>query len=132
MKPPYEITSGILKLVSSISEKIGEINAKYLVKPSTELRKQNQIKTIHSSLKIEGNTLSEIQITALLENNRVTGPQKDILEVLNAIEVYRQLPDFEFKSEKSFLSAHQLLMTGLIAHSGKYRKQSVGIVFEYN
>ena len=60
-----------LKLISSISEKIGETNANYLNKPSTTLRKQNRIKTIHSSLKIEGNTLTEEQITALLENKRV-------------------------------------------------------------
>ena len=57
MKPPYEITSSILKLLTSISEKIGEVNANLLNKPSPKLRKQNRIKTIHSSLKIEGNTL---------------------------------------------------------------------------
>jgi len=91
MKPPYEITSQILKFVSSISEKIGEVNAKYLVKTNPKLRKQNQIKTIHSSLSIEGNTLSEEQITAILENKRVVGPQKDIIEVLNALEVYKNL-----------------------------------------
>jgi len=57
---------------------IGESNALFLNKPSPQLRKQNQIKTIHSSLQIEGNTLSEEQITALLENKRVIGPHKDI------------------------------------------------------
>ena len=71
MKPPYDITSTILKLISSISEKIGEINANYLNKPSTTLRKQNRIKTIHSSLKIEGNTLTQEQITALIENKKL-------------------------------------------------------------
>jgi Fic family protein len=64
IKPPYEITSSILKLITSISEKVGEVNANLLNKPSPKLRKQNRIKTIHSSLKIEGNTLTEEQITA--------------------------------------------------------------------
>jgi len=59
MKPPYEISPAILNHITSISEKIGEINANYLNRPSPQLRKQNKIKTIHSSLKIEGNTLSE-------------------------------------------------------------------------
>ena len=45
MKPPYEITSSILKLITSISEKIGEVNANLLNKPSQKLRKQNRIKT---------------------------------------------------------------------------------------
>ena len=59
MKPPYDIRPTILKLITSISEKIGEINASLLDKPSPKLRKQNKIKTIHNSLKIEGNTLTE-------------------------------------------------------------------------
>jgi len=128
MKPPYDITPNILKLISSISEKIGEINANYLNKPSTTLRKQNRIKTIHSSLKIEGNTLTEEQITALLENKRVIGPQKDIKEVLNAIEIYENLEKFNPYNEKSFLEAHSSLMNNLVENAGKYRKQGVGIV----
>jgi Fic family protein len=128
MKLPYEITSSILKLITSISEKIGEVNANFLNKPSPKLRKQNRIKTIHSSLKIEGNTLTEEQITALLENKRVIGPKKDVLEVLNAIKIYENLEEYNPSNEKSFLKAHQNLMEGLIENSGKYRNQSVGIV----
>lgn len=128
MKPPYEITSPILKLITSISEKIGEVNASYLDRPSPKLRKQNRIKTIHSSLKIEGNTLTEEQITALLENKRVIGPQKDVLEVLNAIKIYENLEQYKPSNEKSFLKAHKALMEGLIEKSGTYRKQGVGIV----
>ncbi len=128
MKPPYDITPKILKLISSISEKIGEVNANYLSKQSPQLRKQNRIKTIHSSLQIEGNTLTEEQITALIENKRVTGPKKDVLEVLNAIKVYDNLKSYQFSSNKSFLKAHLELMNGLIDSAGKYRKQGVGIV----
>ncbi|MGK0414685.1 MAG: Fic family protein, partial [Polaribacter sp.] len=128
MKPPYEITSSILKLITSISEKIGEVNANLLNKPSPKLRKQNRIKTIHSSLKIEGNTLTEEQITALLENKRVIGPKKDVLEVLNANKIYENLGEYNPSNEESFLKAHQSLMDGLIENSGKYRNQSVGIV----
>ena len=128
MKPPYDITPKILKLISSISEKIGEVNANYLTKQSPQLRKQNRIKTIHSSLKIEGNTLTEEQITALIENKKVIGPEKDVLEVLNAIKVYEKLNSYKFSSDKSFLKAHLELMNGSIESAGKYRKQGVGIV----
>jgi len=128
MKPPYEISSEILKYISSISEKIGEVNAKYLIKTNPTLRKQNQIKTIHSSLSIEGNTLTEEQIIAILENKRVVGPEKDILEVLNALEVYKNIKQLKSESEKDFLKAHKLLLQKLIYESGKYRKQGVGIV----
>ena len=128
MKPPYDITPKILKLISSISEKIGAVNASYLSKQSPQLRKQNRIKTIHSSLQIEGNTLTEEQITALIENKRVIGPEKDVLEVLNAIKVYEKLKEYQFSSDKSFLKAHHQLMSGLIESAGKYRMQGVGIV----
>jgi Fic family protein len=128
MKPPYEIKSLMLKYVSSISEKIGEANVRYLIKTNPSLRKQNQIKTIYSSLSIEGNTLSEEQITAIVENKRVVGPQKDIIEVLNALEVYKNLNLLKHYSEKDFLKAHKMLMKDLIENSGKYRTKSVGIV----
>jgi Fic family protein len=128
MNPPYQITSLILKLITSISEKIGEVNASLLDRPSPKLRKQNRIKTIHSSLKIEGNTLTEEQITALLENRRVIGPKKDVLEVLNAIKIYENLHEYKPSDQKSFLKAHRSLMEGLIESCGKYRNQSVGIV----
>lgn len=128
MKPPYEITPKILKLIASISEKIGEVNANFLNRPSPKLRKQNRIKTIHASLKIEGNTLTEEQITALLEHKRVIGPKKDVIEVLNAIDIYKNLEKYSPKNEKSFLKAHQQLMDNLTENAGEYRKQGVGIV----
>lgn len=128
MKPPYEINTSILGLITSISEKIGEVNASFLVKSSPSLRKRNQIKTIHSSLQIEGNTLTEQQITAILENKRVIGPSKDIKEVQNAIRVYESLGAYKFDSMSSFLKAHKVLMDGLIEKPGVFRKEGVGIV----
>ena len=127
MKPPYGITQTILFRTASISEKIGAIRSYFLEKPSPLLRKQNKIKTIHSSLKIEGNKLSREQITAIIENKRVIGPRKDIKEVINAVKVYDQLASFDPFSSKSFLSAHKLLLDGLIENPGKYRNQKVGV-----
>ena len=128
MKPPYDITAQILKLISSISIKIGEVNANYLNKQTPQLRKQNKIKTVHSSLRIEGNTLTEDQVSAILENKRVIGPKKDIDEVINALNVYDSLGRLNPYSSKSFLDAHKTLMRGLVNEAGVYRKQSVGIV----
>ena len=128
MKPPYTITGKILKLVALISEKIGEVNAAHLSKPPTELRKKNRIKTIHSSLEIEGNTLTIEQITAIVENRRVIGPKKDILEVKNAIVVYDYLDNLNPNSFASFCEAHGLLMNGLIESAGQLRSKSVGII----
>jgi len=128
MKLPYKITGKILKLVASISEKIGEVNSAHLHKPPTELRKKNRIKTIHSSLEIEGNTLTIEQITAIIENKRVIGSKKDILEVKNAIAVYDYMDNLNPYKFESFCEAHGMLMNGLIESAGKLRSKSVGIV----
>ncbi|PSR13683.1 MAG: cell filamentation protein Fic [Bacteroidetes bacterium] len=128
MNPPYELTTDIFRLVTKISEKLGEAKALHLDKPSPQLRKRNKIKKIHSSLKIEGNTLSEDQITAILENKRVIGSKQDILEVKNAIKVYGSLDQYDPKSAKSFLLAHKTLMNGLIEKAGQYRTENVGVV----
>lgn len=128
MKPPYNITGNILKLVASISEKIGEVNSAHLHKPPAELRKKNRIKTIHASLEIEGNTLTIEQITAIVENKRVIGPKKDILEVKNAITVYDYLDKLNPYNFDSFCETHGMLMKGLIESAGKLRSKSVGIV----
>jgi len=128
MKPPYKITTSILELIASISEKIGEVNSAYLFKPPTELRKKNRIKTIHSSLEIEGNSLSLDQVTAILDNKRIIAPEKDIIEVKNAIKAYENLNSYNFTSLTSFCSAHETLMHGLIENPGKIRTKSVGII----
>ncbi|MBY0480254.1 MAG: Fic family protein [Chitinophagaceae bacterium] len=128
MKPPYSITPTILEFISSISEKIGAINAAHLQIPRAELRKSNRIKTIQSSLEIEGNTLSIEQVTAILDNKRVLAPKKDILEVLNAIDLYDQIDKLNATSIASFLKAHAILMKGLSPSAGKIRSSSVGIV----
>ncbi|NCX95252.1 MAG: Fic family protein [Chitinophagia bacterium] len=128
MKPPYHITDRILHLIATIAEKLGAINATHLHKPPTELRKKNRIRTIQSSLAIEGNTLTEEQITALLENKRIIAPKKDVLEVQNAIKVYEQLHILNPYRLKDLEKAHAILMTGLVENAGKLRTTNVGIV----
>jgi len=128
MKPPYEITNTILFLYGQIQEALGLCKSLVLVKPEAQLRKQNRIKTIQSSLAIEGNTLDIEYVTALLEKVPVVGPKKDILEVQNAIKAYDQLATFDAFSIKDFLKVHGILMEGLVATPGKFRMSQVGIV----
>ena len=128
MKPPYKITPLILAKIASISEKIGEVKTAYLFHPPAELRRSNRIKIIQSSLEIEGNSMTEEQITALINNKRVLAPEKDILEVMNAISTYEKIDSFKPYNLKSLLEAHKLLMNGLVNHAGNLRTKSVGIV----
>jgi Fic family protein len=99
-----------------------------LVKPEAKLRKQNRIKTIQSSLAIEGNTLNIEHVTAIIENSHVIGPEKDILEVKNAIKAYEELNKFNPYKINDFLAIHNILMNGLVNNPGKFRKSQVGII----
>lgn len=128
MKPPYKLTTNILNLVAKISEVLGKINSLAITVPKPKLRKKNHIRTIKSTLAIEGNTFNEEQITAILENKKVIGSKKEILEVKNAIALYQEISHFSSTSVQSFLKAHDTLMKNLIESSGKFRSKNVGIL----
>lgn len=128
MKPPYDITKTILDIYGQITEALGMCQSLMLVKPEARLRRQNRIKTIQSSLAIEGNTLNIENVTALLDNQRIIGPEKDIIEVQNAIKAYDSLITLKPYNQKDFLSAHRLLMNDLVKTPGEYRKSQVGIM----
>ena len=124
----YEGTPQIINLSTDIGRLLGVIDATHLRKPQTELRKKNKVKTIRASLAIEGNTLSEDQITAIIEHKHVIGPSKDIKEVENAIRAYDNLTNFDAFSKESYLEAHRLLMSGLVDMPGQFRTGSVGVI----
>jgi Fic family protein len=128
MKPPYEITKTILALYGEITEALGICQSIMLVKPEARLRRQNRIRTIQSSLAIEGNTLDIENVTAILDNHKIIGPEKDIIEVQNAIAAYEELNSFKPYSIDNFLKAHSLLMKGLVPSPGEFRKKQVGIM----
>lgn len=125
-QPPFEISPKIINRISSISEQIGRLDSQIL-NLSPQLRKQNRIQTIQSTLAIEGNTLSVEQVTAIIEGKRVLGQQREIQEVQGAIRAYEALPDLNPASVKDLLEAHRLLMAGILVDAGKFRKGGVGI-----
>ena len=126
-KPPFEITSKIIELISNISEKIGEINYLQDNPYHIRLRKENRIKTIHSSLAIENNSLSLKQITAIIDGKHVLGNPNEIKEVKNSIQAYDLLLSLNPYQEKDLLKAHKLMMQDLVDRNGKYRTDGVGI-----
>lgn len=125
--PPFEITSKIIELISQISEKLGEITSIQNNPLHIQLRKENRIKTIHSSLAIENNSLTLEQITAIINGKRVLGNPNEIKEVKNSIQAYDLLLSLNPYDENDLLKAHKLMMQDLVSNSGKYRVDGVGI-----
>lgn len=126
--PPFTITDEILQLVSEISERVGELNVMLGERmPSPMLRKENQIKTIHSSLAIEHNSLSLQQVTDVINGKHVLGAPNEIQEVKNALQAYQLMQDLDAFQEKDLLCAHGLMMADLVDNAGRYRKGGVGV-----
>lgn len=124
--PPFTITADILNLVANISEQVGQLKAS-LINESPQLRKQNRIKTITGTLAIEGNTLSEKQITAIIEGKPVLGSARELAEVKGAIAAYEALSTFKADNINDLLAAHGLLMADILTKAGQFRYKAVGI-----
>lgn len=127
-QPPFTLTGEIVSQVAAIAEQIGRLNAQPSSTRDLRLRRLNRIRTITGSLAIEGNTLTEQQITALLEGRPVLAPPRELLEARNALAVYEKLPQWNPLSERHLHAAHRQLMLGLLDRPGIYRSGGAGVM----
>ena len=112
--PPFTMTDRIIEKISEISELVGRITTWQDMNANPKLRRENRIKTIHSSLAIENNSLSLDQVTAIINGKRILGEPREIQEVKNAFEAYERLLSFDPYSAKDLLTAHRTLMNELV------------------
>ncbi|TVQ29640.1 MAG: Fic family protein [Wenzhouxiangella sp.] len=127
-QPPCSLTPAILNQVAGIAEQLGRLAVRLESDGDLRLRRLNRIRTIRGSLAIEGNTLSESQITAILEGKRVIAPPREIQEARNALEAYGLLPGWQPSQEGDLLRAHGTLMAGLVDDAGRWRSGGVGVM----
>lgn len=126
-KPPFHMTDKMTFLIAEISEQVGRITVLQEGTISPHLRRENRIRTIHSSLAIEHNSLSLEQVTAILDGKRVLGNPNEIKEVQNAYQAYELMLRLDPSSVDDLLKAHKLMMNGLVPENGKFRSGGVGV-----
>jgi len=126
-KPPFTITNEILALVSSISEKLGLITATSNLEAKPHLRKNNQIKSIHGSLRIEANSLSLGQVRDVINGKPVLGEQKEIIEVKNAYACYEKLSEINPYDMDDLKFYHGIMTKYLEAEAGSFRTGDEGV-----
>ena len=126
-KPLFTITNEMLLRSMSITEKLGRITSFQSLKRMPTLRRNNKIKSIHSSLVIEANSLSLDQVRDVIAGKIVIGPQKEIQEVKNAYKAYEMINEFDEYSEADLLKAHGILTYLTVDESGKYRNHGEGV-----
>lgn len=126
VKPKYYIDKEMNDILQDINEKLKYIDIsdnqkrKYLISKS-------KIRSIHSSLAIEANSLSLFDVENISENKLVLGRKDEVQEVKNAIEVYNRMNEYNYKSESDLLKVHSLMMRYFDDDNGEYRNHGEGV-----
>ena len=128
--PPFTVSAEAINLIAEISGQIERYAIRLEQEDGLRLRKVNRIKTIHSSLAIEGNTLNEDQVRDIIDGKTVVAPIKEIQEVKNAIATYNLYPTLNPYSVKDLLKAHGVMMQALMDDAGRFRRGGVGVFSE--
>lgn len=126
-QPLYTITNQILAYVSSISEKIGNISATHNLESKPHLRRNNRIRSIHSSLKIEANSLSLGQVRDVINGKIVLGKQKEIQEVKNAFDAYERIKEIDPYDIEELKKSHGIMTKYVVDISGEFRNSDEGV-----
>ncbi len=127
-RPPFEITAKAINLISEISAQLERFSIAMEQGDAVQLRKINRMKTIHGTLAIEGNSLSEEQVTALIEGKPVVAPLREVQEVRNAILAYGQFMKFDPYNVDDLLKAHGIFALGLVDNPGHFRRGGVCVM----
>ena len=128
--PPFTVSAEAINLIAEISAQIERYAIRLEQEDGLRLRKANRIKTIHSSLAIEGNTLSEDEVRDIIDGKNVVAPIRQIQEVKNAIKTYELYSTLDAFKEKDLLKAHGVMMQALVDNAGHYRRGGVGVFGE--
>lgn len=125
--PPFNISSEMLTLAASISEKLGELNLYHNLDAKPHLRRSNRIRSIHSSLAIEANSLSLKEVRDVIAGREVLGPRNEILEVKNAYAAYEELSNINPYSIPELKRVHGIMTKDLVEESGVFRSGDEGV-----
>lgn len=126
-KPPYTISDQMLEYVASISEKVGRISSHQLLNTRPHLRRNNRIRSIHSSLRIEANSLTLSEVRDVINGRTVLGDRQEIREVQNAYAAYEQLADIDPYSIDALKRIHGIMTAGTVRESGIFRSGEEGV-----
>jgi len=125
-KPRFTIDSKTLNLVADIVTMVERVPKEFLRSEGLKIRKINRVKSIHSSLAIDGNSLSQKDVTNISNSKKVAGDPKEILEVKNALSAFGGLDRFDPASAEDLLSAHMTMTAGVAERPGKFRNCEIG------
>ena len=126
-EPPFTITNRMLGLTAGIAEKVGKITGLRSYETRPYLRRNNRIRSVHSSLAIEANSLSLDEVRSVINGQPVIGPEKEIREVRNAYAAYEMLGSFDPFSLDDLKKLHAVMTDQIVNDSGSFRTHNEGV-----
>ena len=129
--PPFIISAEAINMIAEISGLIERYAIRLEQEDGLHLRKANRIRTIHSSLAIEGNNLTENEVRDIIDGKTVVAPLREIQEVKNAMKTYDMYHTLDAFKGKDMLRAHAQMMEAIIEEAGRYRRGGVGVFSEH-
>jgi Fic family protein len=125
IKPIYHISDETKYYLDEIDRKLSLIKINDKQKRKYMITK-SKVRSIHSSLAIEENSLSLLAVESLYEEKTVLGKRHEIQEVKNAIKVYNKINTYDYKNELDLINVHKLLMKYMNEDNG-YRNHGEGV-----
>lgn len=125
--PPFDLTVEMFEKSARIAENLGRLSSVNELERLPRLRKISKLKSIHSSLAIENNTLSLQEVTSIIDGKRIAGPKEDVIAVKNAFRAYEMMENVNAFKVEDLLNVHGKMMESLTPEAGKIRTKNVGV-----
>ena len=125
--PVFVLTGRMIELVSDIMEIIGRLDKFDNLNDMPVLRKNNKIRSIHSSLVIENNSFNIDEVRDIISGREVIGPINEIREVKNIYTLYEKMDELNPYIVSDLLRSHRILLSGIDKENGKFRLGNEGV-----
>lgn len=126
-EPPFKLTGKSIAHILDIQNLLTSISGGKGVRITPRLRRVNRIKSIHSSLAIEQNSMNFSEVRDIIDGKPVLGPLNEIKEVRNAKEAYDLIDNLDSTDCGDLLRVHGVMMKDLGVANGSFRKGGEGI-----
>lgn len=126
-EPRFTVTAKIINNLMEITDRLTKINIGKGLLVTPRLRRINRLRFLHSSLAIEGNSLSLDEVTSIIDGKTVRGPTNEIAEVKNANSAYGMMAELDPFSVEDLLNTHGVMMRDLQPNAGSFRKGDEGV-----
>lgn len=125
----YSISPRILGLLGRIHEQLGQVEARHMELPPSNLGKAYRASIVHATLAIEGGQLATLPVAALADDHTASTQGPAALEALNTHRTHDLLASLDPFADHDLRHAHGVLMHGLAVDAGHYRSGSMEVFY---